>query len=63
VPVGQSRELAATLKAANVPVTLDIIDGVGHSWIGADAAATRAASLRALDLSFRFFDTHLKATR
>jgi acetyl esterase/lipase len=63
VPVGQSRELAAKLKAANVPVTLEIIDGVGHSWIGADAAATRAASLRALDLTVRFFDAHLKAAR
>lgn len=61
VPVTQSQELAAKLKAANVPVTLDIISGVGHSWIGTDAAATRAASLRALDLTFRFFDTHLKA--
>jgi dipeptidyl aminopeptidase/acylaminoacyl peptidase len=60
VPVTQSQQLAATLKAAHVPVTLDIIPGVGHSWIGADAAATRAASLRALDLTFRFFDAHLK---
>ncbi len=63
VPVAQSQQLAATLKAAHVPVTLDIIPGVGHSWIGADAAATRAASLRALDLTFRFFDTHLKGRK
>ncbi|MFC3443253.1 alpha/beta hydrolase fold domain-containing protein [Sphingobium rhizovicinum] len=60
VPVGQSRELAAKLKAANVPVTLEIIPGVGHSWIGVDAAATRAASLHALDMTFRFFDAQLK---
>ncbi|WP_304535933.1 alpha/beta hydrolase [Sphingobium cyanobacteriorum] len=60
VPVTQSQELAGKLVAAKVPVTLEIIPAVGHSWIGADAAATRAASLRALDLTFRFFDTHLK---
>ncbi|MBA4089036.1 MAG: alpha/beta hydrolase [Sphingobium sp.] len=63
VPAAQSQQLAATLKAAHVPVTLEIIPGVGHSWIGADAAATRAASLRALDLTFRFFDTQLKGKK
>ena len=63
VPVEQSRLLADRLKAAEVPVTLDIITGVGHSWIGANADATRAASLRALDLTFGFFDTHLKGRR
>lgn len=63
VPVEQSRLLADRLKAAKVPVTLDIITGVGHSWIGANADATRAASLRALDLTFGFFDTHLKGHR
>ncbi|WP_261937426.1 alpha/beta hydrolase [Sphingomonas bisphenolicum] len=63
VPAAQSQQLAAALKAAHVPVTLEIIPGVGHSWIGADAAATRAASLRALDLTFRFFDTQLKGKK
>lgn len=63
VPVTQSRELAAKLQAVKVPVTTEIIPDVGHSWIGADAAATRAASLRALDLTFRFFDTQLKGVR
>lgn len=63
VPVTQSQELAVRLKAAKAPVTLEVIPAVGHSWIGADAAATRAASLRALDLTFRFFDTQLKAGR
>lgn len=63
VPASQSRELAAKLEAAKVPVTLEVIPDVDHSWIGADAAATRAASLRALDLSVRFFDTQLKAAR
>lgn len=63
VPADQSRQLAAALKTAGVPVTLEIIPGVGHSWIGADAAATRDASLRALDLTFRFFDTQLKGKK
>ncbi|NWK99020.1 alpha/beta hydrolase [Sphingobium lactosutens] len=63
VPVAQSQDLAAKLKAAKVPVTLDVIPGVGHSWIGVDAATTRTASLRALDLSFRFFDAQLKGAR
>lgn len=63
VPADQSRQLAAALKSAGVPVTLEIINGVGHSWIGADAAATRDASLRALDLTFRFFDTQLKGKK
>ncbi|QGP80653.1 alpha/beta hydrolase [Sphingobium sp. CAP-1] len=63
VPVTQSRELAAKLEAAKVPVTLEIIPKVGHSWIGVDAAATRAASLHALDLTFRFFDAQLKGGR
>lgn len=63
VPMSQSQELAAKLKAAKSPVTLELIPGVGHGWIGADAAATQAAGLRALDLTFRFFDTQLKAAR
>jgi acetyl esterase/lipase len=63
VPVSQSYELDAKLKAAQVPVTLDVIPGVGHSWIGANEAATRAASLHALDLTFRFFDARLKGRR
>lgn len=61
VPMTQSQQLAAKLEAAKVPVTLEMIPGVGHGWIGADAAATRTASLKALDLTFRFFDTQLKS--
>ena len=63
VPVTQSKELAERLQAAKVPVTLEIIPGVGHSWIGANAAETRAASLRALNLTFQFFDTQLKGKK
>lgn len=63
VPMSQSQELAAKLKAAQVPVTLEIIPGVGHGWIGMDAATTRTAGQRALDLTFRFFDMQLKEAR
>lgn len=63
VPMSQSQELAARLKAAKVPVTLELIPDVGHGWTGADAATTQAADQRALDLTFRFFDTQLKSAR
>jgi acetyl esterase/lipase len=63
VPITQSQELEAKLKAAKVPVTLEVIPDVGHSWVGTDAAATQAAGQRALDLTFRFFDKELKKER
>lgn len=63
VPMSQSQELAAKLKAANVPVTLELIPDVGHGWAGADPATTQAASQRALDLTVRFFDKQLKSAR
>ncbi|MGK2909763.1 MAG: alpha/beta fold hydrolase [Sphingobium sp.] len=63
VPAEQSRILAQKLRSANVPVELTIIPAVGHSWIGAHAAATRAASLRALTLTFDFFDRTLKGAK
>lgn len=63
VPVNQSELFAARLRAARVPVELEIIPDVGHSWVGADPAATRAASLRALDRTFRFFEAQLKGGR
>ena len=34
VPVGQSRELAAALRDAGVPVELTIVDGADHMWRG-----------------------------
>ncbi len=63
VPVLQSKELAEKLQVEKVPVTLEIIPSVGHSWIGANAAETRTASLRALNLTFQFFDAQLKSKR
>lgn len=60
VPLAQSQQLRARLAAAHVPVTLEVIPGVGHGWIGADAAASRAAALRAMELTIRFLDVQLK---
>lgn len=63
VSMAQSQELAAKLAAARVPVALEIIPGSAHGWKGVDDAATRANSLRALDLTFRFFDAQFKNAR
>ena len=60
VPVGQSETMAARLRAVGAPVELEIVPGVGHSWVGANEAQTREASLRALDLTYRFFGQHLR---
>jgi acetyl esterase/lipase len=55
VPVAQSRLAEARLKAAGVPVESIYIPGVDHSFVGADAAQTRAATLRATNATFDFF--------
>lgn len=60
VPVAQSERLAERMRAAGAPVELEVFPGIGHSWVGADPAETRASSLRALDLTYRFFDRHLR---
>jgi acetyl esterase/lipase len=59
VPVQQSRDFAALLKSNGVPVEFVEISGVDHSFIGPTAAATKAASLRALKKSFEFIDQTL----
>ncbi|MBO9519747.1 MAG: alpha/beta hydrolase [Porphyrobacter sp.] len=61
VPVAQSETMAEKLKAVGASVELDVISGVGHSWIGASDTETREASLRALDQTYRFFDKHLRS--
>ena len=63
VPAGQTEELATKLRAAKVPVEVKLMPGIGHSWVGANPAATRAASLDAINLTFAFFDRTLKGAK
>jgi acetyl esterase/lipase len=56
VPIQQSRAYLAALKAKGVPAELVEIPAVDHSFIGATPAATRAASLQALQKSLDFID-------
>ena len=63
VPVAQSERLEERMRAAGASVELEVLPGIGHSWLGSDSAQTRAASLRALDLTYKFFDRHLRGTR
>jgi len=51
VPVGQSRELAAALRDAGVPVELTIVDGADHMW--RDATDPDAILAAAVDFSRR----------
>jgi acetyl esterase/lipase len=55
VAPAQSTELHERLLAAGVQSHLVMIPGVDHGLIGPDLAATRAASLKALGLTFDFF--------
>jgi len=48
----QTEAMAAALKTGGASVETLFIPGVGHGWIGPDAAATRAASLQALRRTF-----------
>jgi acetyl esterase/lipase len=62
VPVAQSQKFKDALLAKNVPVKLLVIRDVDHSFIGANADATRAASLQALTATFEFIDATLGRT-
>jgi len=55
VPVQQSHLAEAAMRAAGVPVTASYIPAVDHSFIGADAAMTTAATLQATNATFDFF--------
>jgi acetyl esterase/lipase len=55
VPVAQSRDAEAAMKAAGMSVASLYIPGVDHSWIGASPAETRAATLKAVNATFDFF--------
>lgn len=55
VPVEQSRLAEAQLQALRVPVTAIYIANVDHSFLGADAATTHAATMHAVNETFDFF--------
>lgn len=55
VPVEQSRLAEAQLQALRVPVTALYIANVDHSFLGADAATTHAATMHAVNETFDFF--------
>jgi acetyl esterase/lipase len=63
VPVAQSREGEAKLKAAGVAVRSIYIAGVDHSFIGKTADDTRKASLTAINATFDFFHEKLGVPR
>jgi dipeptidyl aminopeptidase/acylaminoacyl peptidase len=60
VPIAQSRAYLAALRAKGVKGELVEIPGVDHSFIGESPAATRDASLRALEQTLKFIDATLK---
>lgn len=56
VSVEQSKRFHEALQACGVSSTMKIIEGVDHSFIGSTPQQTRAASLDALEATFRFID-------
>jgi acetyl esterase/lipase len=63
VPPSQSTAFHAELEAHRVNSQLIIIDDVDHSFIGDTPAATRAASLQALNATIDFFDRTLSGVK
>jgi acetyl esterase/lipase len=59
VPVGQSQQLEAALKAAGVPVSATYYPGIDHSFMGATPDDTRRTSLKAMNATFDFFHDKL----
>ncbi len=59
VPVSQSHDMEARLKAAGVPVEAIYIPGVDHSWIGATPADTHKATMQAVNATFDYFHKKL----
>jgi acetyl esterase/lipase len=60
VPVTQSREMIAKLKAAGVKSEFIELPDTDHSWIGKTPEATRAMHLKALQATVDWFDATLK---
>ncbi|MEI6419195.1 MAG: alpha/beta hydrolase [Sphingomonadales bacterium] len=63
VPVAQSQLAEAALKANGVPVQAIYIPAVDHSFLGADAATTHAATMQAVNATFNFFHDRLGAAK
>lgn len=63
VPVGQSQQLEAALKAAGVPVSATYYPGIDHSFMGATPDDTRRTSLKAMNATFDFFHDKLGVPR
>ena len=63
VPVAQSKWFHQATQFRGAKSDLLVIKGVDHSFIGADAEATRRASLQALSATFEFIDTIARAER
>lgn len=59
VPAQQATDFAARLKAAGVAGEVIVLPGVDHELLGRGESETRAAHLRALDETFKFFDKTL----
>jgi acetyl esterase/lipase len=60
IPADQSRDMAARLKQAGVPVETLFIADAGHGLIGKTPAITREANLHALQRTFDFMDTFFR---
>jgi acetyl esterase/lipase len=59
VPVAQSRDAEAAMKAAGMSVEAIYIAGADHSWISTTPSETRAATLKATNATFDFFHRKL----
>jgi acetyl esterase/lipase len=63
VPVSQSQMFHEATRSKGTKATLLVLKGVDHSFIGADAEATRRASLQALSATFEFIDAIARPER
>jgi dipeptidyl aminopeptidase/acylaminoacyl peptidase len=56
-PPQEMTEMEEALHRAGVPVKTLWLKGANHGWLGATPIATRAASLKALNETFAYFDS------
>jgi len=62
-PPHEMTEMEEALQRAGVPVKTLWLKGANHGWLGATPDATRAASLKALDETFAYFDSIAKPAK